>query len=125
MERGSVPAAPDPGAAASRALAAVWASLGASVLMDAFPREAGVEACVINIGPPPGRDVAATCSTAVQRQGSDWLVTFSEMWDARAFHGMGSPHDGPLLHIWQFTVDAEGRIVRQVHFGDFPPQLVF
>ncbi len=76
-------------------------------------------------GPPPGSQVAGTCSTAVQRQGPDWLVSFTEVWDARAFHGMGSAHDGPLLHTWQLTVGGDGVIVRQVHFGDFPPQLVF
>ncbi len=37
---------------------------------------------------------------------------------------MGSAHDRPLMHTWQFTVGDEGRIVRQVQFGDFPPQLV-
>jgi hypothetical protein len=38
---------------------------------------------------------------------------------------MGSPQNGPLGHTWQFTVDGEGRIVRQVNVGDFPPPLVF
>ena len=118
--------APDPSAAGSRALAAVWASLDGSVILAGFPRDAGAGSCVIHAGgPPPGSQVAGTYSTAVQRQAADWLVTFSEVWDARAFHAMGSAHDGPLVHSWQFTVDAEGRIVRQVHFGDFPPQLVF
>jgi hypothetical protein len=119
------PATPDP-RAALKALAAVWASLDGSVILADFPRDAGAGSCVIHGGgPPPGSQVAGTCSTAVQRQAADWLVTFSEVWDARAFHAMGSAHDGPLVHTWQFTVDAEGRVVRQVHYGDFPPQLVF
>ncbi len=119
------PPTPDHSAAVSRALNAVWASFNGSVLMDAFPRTAGVEACVINIGPPPGRDVAAMCSTAVQREAAVWLVTFIETWDAASFRASGSARTGPLMHTWQFKVDGEGRIVGRVHFGDFPPQLVF
>src|SRR2546425_2474462 len=84
------PATPDPSAAASRALNAVWASFNGSVLMDAFP----IEACVINIGPPPGRDVAAMCSTAVQREAEGWLVTFVEIWDAGSFRANGSARTG-------------------------------
>ncbi len=121
-----VPAAPDPTAAASHALAAVWASLDGSVILSDFPRDAGARPCMIHGGgPPPGIQVAGTCSTAVQCQDRDWLVSFTEVWDAGASHGNGSARAGLLTHTWQFTVDGEARIVRQIQFGDFPPQLVF
>lgn len=120
------PATPDPRAAASRALAAVWASLDGSVILSDFPRDVGAGPCMIHGGgPPPGIQVAGTCSTAVQRQDRDWLVSFTEVWDADAFHRNGSARAGLLTHTWQFTVDGEARIVRQIQFGDFPPQLVF
>ena len=118
--------APDPSAAASRALAAVRASVDGSVIMAAFPREVGAGSCVIHGGgPPPGIQVAGTCSTAVQRQDRDWLMSFTEVWDADAFHRNGSARAGLLTHTWQFAVDGEARIVRQIQFGDFRPQLVF
>lgn len=51
-------------------------------------------------------------------------MTFTEVWDARSFRKEGSATTGPQAHIWQFTVDEDGRILDRVQFGDFPPQFV-
>ncbi len=118
--------APDPrAAAASQALDAVWASLDRSAIFDAFPRKAGIEACVINIGPPPGRGCRCDVQHGRPAPGSSLAGDL--------YRGLGRPGlscDGLLprrpsdLHV-AVTVDHDDVIVRQVHFGDFPPRLVF
>jgi hypothetical protein len=91
-----------------------------------FPTSVGSHACQIKGGgPPPGIVVPGTCWTETETRGSDYIVKFTEVWDARAFHHQDDPSTGDLRYTWSFVVSGSGAIAVQTPFGNFPPQHVF
>lgn len=110
----------------SGAIRAVLASSGFAGTSKTFPDQPGQMACIIQGGGPfPGIRVAGTCQTSVARKGSLVLVTLTESWDARAFHGGDvDPSYGQLSHSWRYKVDGAGNVTFVASSGNFPPQQV-
>jgi hypothetical protein len=118
----SSPSAPDELAA----IRAVLASGIADTSPPTFPEQPGQMACVIQGGGPyPGIRVPGTCQTSVARNGSLFLVTLTEYWDASVFHGGDlDPSHGQLSHSWRYKVDGAGNVTFVDSSGNFPPQEV-
>lgn len=88
-----------------------------------FPRTIASQPCEIRGGGPPrGMLIPATCRTEVQVSGSNYVVRFTYVWDARQFHLAGEPSTGDLQHTWSFIVDPAGTVVVGPESGNFPPQ---
>lgn len=111
---------------AGGAIRAVLDSSGFADTSQTFPNQPGQIACVIQGGGPyPGIRVPGTCQTSVARNGSLVLVTLTESWDARAFHGGDvDPSYGQLSHSWRYKVDGSGNVTLVASSGNFPPQEV-
>jgi hypothetical protein len=110
-------------------LAAIRAVLVASGFVDTsqtFPEHPGQMACVIQGGGPyPGFRVPGSCQTLVARNGSLFLLTLTEYWDASVFHGGDvDPSKGQLSHAWRYWVDGAGNVTLVDSSGNFPPQEV-
>jgi hypothetical protein len=57
--------------------------------------------------------------------GSLFVVTFTEVWAASAFHdGDFDPGTGQLSHSWQYKVGGSGNVTLVGDWGSFPPQEV-
>ena len=90
-----------------------------------FPASVGSRACEIHGGgPPPGMLLRGVCRTEVEKTGSDYVVKFTQMWDARDFRHAGDPNTGELSYTWSFIVSGTGDIAAQIPYGNFPPQYV-
>ena len=94
-----------------------------------FPDSPGIAQCVLLL---PGGDflsqpvqIPATCSTsALMNHQGDWIVTFSEYWDAKSFRAsLSDPSAGTLQHAWTFHVAANGDVSFVGDQGNVPPQL--
>jgi len=64
------------------------------------------------------------CRTEVEQTGYDYVVKFTEFWDATQFHAFDDPVSGKLQYTWSFLVDSTGAVVAQPPVGNFPPQHV-
>ena len=115
----SSPIAPDELAA----IRAVLASGIADTSPPTFPEQPGRRACVIQGGGPyPGIRVPGTCQTSVAWNGSLFLVTLREYWDASAFHGGDTdPSNGQLSYSWRYKVNGTGNVTFVDSSGNFPP----
>jgi hypothetical protein len=111
---------------AGGAIRAVLASSSFAITSQTFPDQPGQIACIIHGGGPyPGIRVPGTCQTSVARKGSLVLVTLTESWDARAFHGGDvDPSYGQLWYSWRYKVDGAGNVTFVTSSGNFPPQHV-
>ncbi len=112
---------------AADVLRAVLASSGVngSTIFTPFPKSVGSQSCQINAGGPfPGIVVKGMCRTEVEASGLNYVVTFTEVWDAGQFHGQDDPSSGELRHTWSFLVSGTGAVVAQPQSGNFPPQYV-
>ena len=88
-----------------------------------FPHQEAIVPCQIGVaGQGKGKTIPGTCSTTVRTEGKDKVITFTETWNAQSFRGAGSPPHGLLISVWQLTVDAHGRVIKETHTGDSPPQ---
>jgi hypothetical protein len=114
------PAEPDP---AGGAIRAVLIASGFADSSQTFPEQQGQIPCVIQGGGPyPGIRVPGTCQTSVALDGSLFLVTLTEYWDASAFHGGdGYPSNGQLSYSWRYKVDGAGNVTLVDSSGNFPP----
>ena len=115
-------AEPNPGAAIRAALVAS----GFADSSQTFPDQPGQIACTIHGGGPyPGIHLPGTCETSAVWNGSLFVVTLTEVWDATAFHdGDFDPGTGQLSHSWQYKVDGSGNVTSVGDWGNFPPQEV-
>jgi hypothetical protein len=105
----------------------IKAAAAAFKLSDPFPRHSGSKSCaIVGGGPYPGIRVSGKCSTvAVRSYAGPWIVTFTEKWDARAFHSIGDPVNGELTYSWVFAVTDAGQATFLRGQGNLPPQLAF
>lgn len=87
---------PSPITTAEDAVRAVLASPTVNSSMFApFPKSVGSQACEIRGGgPSPGIVVPGTCRTEIEARGSNHLVRFIYVWDARQFHLASEPSSG-------------------------------
>ena len=108
------------------AIRAVLVASGFADSSQAFPQQPGQMACTIQGGGPyPGIRVPGTCETSAVWNGSLFVVTFTEVWDASAFHdGDFDPGTGQLSHSWQYKVGGSGNVTFVGDWGNFPPQEV-
>ena len=94
-------------------------------LAGTFLDQRGSVPCTIVRGGPYGYSgpIPAVCVTDVDEATSGaWLVTFTEMWDARDFSAPGTAA-GIRSHSWNFLVPANGHDVALIsETGDYPPQ---
>jgi hypothetical protein len=110
--------------------AAIRAALVASGFADSlqiFPQQPGQMPCIIHGGgPPPGISLSGTCETSAVWNGSLFIVTLTEVWEASAFHdGDFDPGSGQLSHSWQYKIDGSGNAKSVGDWGNFPPQAAY
>jgi hypothetical protein len=103
---------------------AIAVARGTGGIFSPFPRDPGLTRCGIPRGGPTVVLIRGSCRTIVGLHRRIVVVSFVETWNARAFRGQGSPERGRLSHTWRFFESRRGRILREVTFGDFPPQWV-
>jgi hypothetical protein len=117
------PAEPNPDAAIQVALVASGFADSAQI----FPRQPGEIACTVHGGgPAPGMSLPGTCQTSAAWNGIRFLVTFTEHWDATAFHaGDVDPASGQLSYSWRYSVDRAGHATFVSSWGNFPPQAAY
>ena len=97
-----------------------------STIFTIFPTTVVSRTCQIKGGgPPPGILVPGSCRTEVEASGPNYVVRFTETWDASRFHHQSDPSSGDLQHTWAFVVSGTGEVVAQPQTGHFPPQDVF
>ena len=93
-----------------------------------FPASVGSQSCEIYRGGPyPGKLLAGVCRTeadATRSDRSDYIVKFTQVWDAAVFHSSGDPVSGDLQYTWSYLVTSAGTVVAQPPSGNFPPQYV-
>lgn len=81
----------------------------------------GEAGCKIPHGGPPPRDPDAemvlngVCRWEAQRDGDDWLVTFTEAWRPIP--------DNEQSHYWTYRLDSVGDVSLVDEGGAIPPQL--
>jgi hypothetical protein len=98
--------------------------------VKSFPAEPSTVPCVLLMYTPPrldgtsGDEIPATCTTSVIENADTWIVRFTETWDSGYFRSDGDRGQGAFQHTWEFTLDRDGQIRAQHHFGQFPPQYV-
>lgn len=99
---------------------------GLTIAAAPFPRSVGSQGCeILRGGPAPGKLLPAVCRTEVERRGSDYVVRFTQVWDARDFSHADDANSGDLLsYTWPFVVSGTGAVAAQMPFGNFPPQYV-
>jgi hypothetical protein len=116
-------AEPNPDAAIQGALVASGFADSAQI----FPRQPGEIACTVHGGgPAPGMSLPGTCQTSAAWNGIRFLVTFTEHWDATAFHaGDVDPASGQLSYSWRYSVDRAGHATFVSSWGNFPPQAAY
>jgi hypothetical protein len=99
-----------------------------SMFARVFPTSVGSQSCEIYRGGPyPGKLLPGRCRTevdATRSDRSDYLVTFTQVWDARDFAAFNDPSSGDLHYTWSFLVTSAGVVVAQPPSGNFPPQYV-
>jgi hypothetical protein len=120
------PSTPAPGTLVITEAQAIQLALEQPMVLapEAFPREPGRQDCTIHRGGPyPGLQVSGSCETSAAVDGAGgWLVTFTQYWDASAFHS-GPPNTGPLSYHVIFDVDAHANVSKRYEGGNSPPQL--
>ena len=113
---------------AEEAIRLVMASSNGSMFAGLFPKAVGSRDCEIYRGGPyPGKLLPGVCRTevnAARSDRSDYLVSFTQVWDAAVFHAFGDPSTGDLHYTWSFLITGDGAVVAQPPNGNFPPQQV-
>jgi hypothetical protein len=99
-----------------------------SMFARVFPKSAGSQSCEIYRGGPyPGKLLPGACRTevdATRSDRSDYLVSFTQVWDAHDFAAGNDPSSGDLHYTWSFLVTSAGTVIAQPPSGNFPPQYV-
>jgi hypothetical protein len=116
-------AAPNPDAA----IRAASVASGFADALEMFPEQPGQSTCRIHGGGPyPGFDLPGTCETSAVWNGTLFLVTFTQVWDATVFcYTDLDSCSGQLSHSWQYRVDGSGNVKLVRDWGDFPPQYTY
>ena len=113
---------------AEQAIRLAMASSTDLMFARVFPPSVGSRDCEIYRGGPyPGKLLPGVCRTevdATRSDRSDYLVKFTQVWDATLFHAFGDPSSGDLHYTWSFFVTEAGTVVAQPPTGNFPPQYV-
>jgi hypothetical protein len=85
-----------------------------------FPRSVASQGCQI---PTRSGPISGTCRTEVEVSGIDFLVKFTQAWDASLWRAHGDPPVGELRATWAYRVSPGGAVTPLPMSGNFPPQL--